>query len=258
MKGASWAASNRRLAFKVPTLESQKSRGVWQWCSGSCNSKSLSDKVAIIPEPKEVDKSPHQNQFAFSLGAHPRVILVLGCFRHVALWPLSVQWTKWGHLHWTQCRRSESTKDRPHTALYQGIDAVLKDLVAAPEACRRVTCGMMCCDVLRTLSIVTYCYTLISFDIIIWSHSLDMHETGLDLFQYVWHCLTMIVLGVAPLGACNNAFWSVHLSLMSLPSFSFPSSMFFLLLSSVDGHTISHNKLPPCCSNSSFPNSNII
>ena len=68
------------------------------------------------------------------------------------------------HLHWTQSRRSESTKDRPHTALYQGIDAVLKDLVAAPEACRRVTCGMMCCDVLRTLSIVTYCYTLISFD----------------------------------------------------------------------------------------------
>ena len=246
MKSASWAASNRRLAFKVPTLESQKSRGVWQWCSGSCNSKSLSDKVAIIPEPKEVDKSPHQNQFAFSLGAHPRVILVLGCFRHVALWPLSVQWTKWGHLHWTQCRRSESTKDRPHTALYQGIDAVLKDLVAAPEACRRVTCGMMCCDVLRTLSIVTYCYTLISFDIIIWSHSLDMHETGLDLFQYVWHCLTLwlylvlllLVHAIMLFGASISASWASPHSLFLRVCFS----CFFQVWMGTQYHTISFHR----------------
>ena len=31
---------------------------------------------------------------------------------------------------------------------------------------------------------------------------------------------SMTILGVAPLGACADVFWSAHLSLMSLPSFS--------------------------------------
>ena len=40
------------------------------------------------------------------------------------------------------CIRSATpvTQDRPHTALYQGIDAVLKDLVASPEAVLVASC----------------------------------------------------------------------------------------------------------------------
>ena len=172
MKGASWAASNRRLAFKVPTLESQKLRGVWQWCSGSCNSKSLSDKVAIILETKEVDKSPHQNQFAFSLGAHPRVILVLGCFRHVALWPLSVQWTKWPNSDRTTLATALALNAEPQIWINEGSASYgpVPGHWCRAERLGRSSWGLpqshMWNDVLRCVAHFVHCYILLHSDII--------------------------------------------------------------------------------------------
>ena len=163
MKGASWAASNRRLAFKVPAFESQKLRGVWQRCSGSGNSKILSDT-----EPNQwrwtslhIRILSHFYWGTSSCDFKSWIFATCGTLATVSsvdemtrLKRNDVQ----RHLQWNFCheRRSESTKDRPNTALYQGIDAVLKDLVAAPEACRRVTGGMMCC------ALLTQWYHLIS------------------------------------------------------------------------------------------------